>query len=127
MRTVILECSQLWYDNGKLTCEEYRRDNVRHNEAGPSSRWWWVSGKLAREEYRRNGKLHNEAGPAMCLWNESGKLTGKYWCLDGKGLSSKAWEAEVARRANPPSGCAGRTVTIDGKEYRLEPVNPEGD
>jgi hypothetical protein len=106
------------------------------------AKWWRVNGKLHRTdgpaiEYANghkswclNGKLHRTDGPAIewadgsKTWYLDGQLHRddgpavewanghRVWCLHGRHLT----EAEHAARTG---GCSGRTVTIDGVEYKL--------
>jgi hypothetical protein len=103
-----------WRLNGKL-----------HREDGPAVEWadgdksWWLNGKRHREDgpavvyatgtkvWYVNGLRHREDGPAV-EWADGRKS----WYLDGQKLA----EAEHAARVG---GCAGKTVTIDGVEYKL--------
>ena len=70
---------------------------------------WNDEGQLIREEWRVDGKFHRVDGPAVHRWNDEGQLILEEWRVDGK-LVVK------------PSGCDGKLVTIDGKQYRLESV-----
>ena len=87
-----------WYLNGK-----------RHREDGPAVEWadgtkvWYL-----------NGKQHREDGPAV-EWADGYKA----WYLNGKRYTESEHKAEMARRNNT---CDGKTVVIDGKEYRLNEV-----
>ena len=64
-----------------------------------------------------NGKQHREDGPAV-EWADGYKA----WYLNGKRYTESEHKAEMARRNNT---CNGKTVTIDGKEYRLNEVSDE--
>ena len=58
-----------------------------------------------------DGNLHRVDGPAHQQWNDEGKLIREEWWIDGN-------DKQVVK----PSGCDGKLVTIDGKQYRLELV-----
>ena len=66
------------------------------------------------KEWYLNGKLHREDGPAVEYADGT-----KSWYLNGKCYTESDYHAEMARRNNT---CGGKTVTIDGKEYRLNEV-----
>ena len=70
---------------------------------------WNDEGQLIREAWYVDGKVHREDGPAVHRWNDEGQLILEEWRVDGK-------------LVDKPSGCDGKLVTIDGKQYRLEPV-----
>jgi len=61
-----------------------------------------------------NGKQHREDGPAVEYSDGD-----KSWWLDDKCYTESEHKAEMARRNNT---CDGKTVVIDGKEYRLNEV-----
>lgn len=110
-----------WYLNGKL-----------HREDGPAierfdgHKYWYMNGELHREDgpaversnghkyWYLNGKLHREDGPATEWANGD-----KEWYLNGKEYSKPNYKAEMERRRNT---CDGKTVIIEGKEYRLTEV-----
>ena len=85
-----------WYLNGQ-----------RHREDGPASeyanggKFWFL-----------NGQRHRVDGPAVEYANGD-----KYWYLNGKELS----QANFNARMKQPT-CAGKTVEIDGKKYKLVEV-----
>ena len=55
-------------------------------------------------------ELHREDGPAIEYANGS-----KYWYLNGKLLTEQQWQQAT-------QSCAGKTVEIDGKKYKLVEV-----
>jgi hypothetical protein len=104
--------------------------------------WWRLNGELHREDgpavewadgdkmWCLNGLLHRLDGPAVEYANgyKSWYLDGLRHRVDGPAVERadgyKSWylngvqltEAEHAARVG---GCAGKTVTVDGVEYRL--------
>lgn len=114
-----------WYLNGKL-----------HREDGPAVEYsdgtksWHLNGKLHREdgpavehwggakEWYLNDQLHREDGPAVEYWGGA-----KSWYLNGEVYSEFDYKAEMAKRNSAEaSSCSGKTVTIDGKEYKLTEI-----
>ena len=92
-----VECAdgdKFWYLNG-----------VRHREDGPAieyvngSKSWW-----------QNDKLHRTDGPAVEYANGF-----KAWYLDGVQYTEKEFKEKM-------KSCDGKTVTVDGKEYRLTAI-----
>ena len=117
------------FDNG----DKHRELNGElHREDGPAIEWangdkyWYLNGELHREDgpaiehtnghkyWYLNGELHREDGPAV------EEVDGdKYWYLNGKEYFKPDYKAEIERRRNT---CNGKTVIIEGKEYRLTEV-----
>jgi len=95
----VYQCGhKVWYLNGK-----------QHREDGPAVEW--ADGS---KEWYLNGEIHREDGPAVEYANGD-----KSWYLNGKCYTESEHKAEMARRNNT---CDGKTVVIDGKEYRLNEV-----
>jgi hypothetical protein len=108
---------KFWYLNGKC-----------HREDGPAienadgSKCWYLNGKCHREDgpaienadgskyWFLNGNLHREDGHAVEYANGD-----KSWYLNGNKLT----EAEFNKKTN---SCAGKIVTLDGKQYKLQEV-----
>ena len=117
--------TKYWHLNGKL-----------HREDGPAVEYsdgtksWHLNGKLHREdgpavehwggakEWYLNDQLHREDGPAVEYWGGA-----KSWYLNGEVYSEFDYKAEMAKRNSiGASSCSGKTVTIDGKEYKLTEI-----
>ena len=104
-----------WYLNGKL----HREDGPAIEEAD-GYKAWYLNGKRHREDgpairkadgykaWYLNGERHREGGPAI-EWPDG----YDEWYLNGKQLTEDEFNA---------SSCHGKIVTIEGKQYRLEPV-----
>lgn len=98
---------------------------VRFHDHGTKE--WLLNGKLHREDgpaveyidgtkkWFLNGKLHREDGPAVEF--ASGE---KRWYLDNYNYTEADWKAEMEKRN--PNSCEGKTITFEGKEYKLVPV-----
>ena len=114
-----------WYLNGK-----------RHREDGPAversdgTKSWYLNDQRHREDgpaveysdgtksWYLNDQRHREDGPAIEFWSGH-----KEWYLNGKGYGKSAYQAEIAKRNSAEaSSCSGKTVTIDGKEYKLTEI-----
>ena len=109
--------NKFWYQNGK-----------RHRTDGPAAeyatgdKYWWQNGKRHRtdgpaveyadggKEWRQNGDLHRTDGPAV-----EGADGYKCWYIDGIYHTEKEFNEKM-------NSCEGKTVTIDGKEYRLTAI-----
>jgi antitoxin component YwqK of YwqJK toxin-antitoxin module len=78
---------------------------------------YYENGQLRYEEYYLNDKRHNPNGPAYRRWYENGQLWYEGYYLNGKELTKEQFEDKM----NKPS-CSGRTVVIDGVEYKLTPL-----
>jgi antitoxin component YwqK of YwqJK toxin-antitoxin module len=106
-----------WHENGQLWYEEYRLNGKFHNPNGPAYRRWYENGQLRHEAYYLNDKCYNLNGPALRAWHDNGQLWYEQYYLNGEELTKEQFEAKM----NKPS-CTGRTVVIDGVEYKLTPV-----
>ena len=100
------------------------------HEYSDGTKHWYLNGKLHREDgpaveysdgikhWYLNGKLHREDGPAVGFWSGN-----KHWYLNGMSYGKSAYQAEMAKRNSiGASSCSGKTVTIDGKEYKLTEI-----
>jgi len=87
-----------WYDfeSGKL----HRRDGPAIEYADGTKCWY------------RDGRLHREDGPAVEHVGGS-----KYWYLNDRQLSEQEWKDQTQSKSIP--SCDGKTVVIDGQQYRL--------
>jgi len=114
-----------WYLNGKLHREdgpaveywggtkEWYLNDQRHREDGPAVEYW-----DGHKEWYLNDQRHREDGPAVEYSDGT-----KHWYLNGKGYSKFDYKAEMAKRNSiGASSCSGKTVTIDGKEYKLTEI-----
>jgi hypothetical protein len=117
------------YPNGD---KEWRLNGERHREDGPAierfdgHKYWYMNGELHREDgpaversnghkyWYMNGEIHREDGPAIEYPDGD-----EDWYLNGKEYSKPDYKAEMERRRNT---CNGKTVIIEGKEYRLTEV-----
>ena len=86
-----------WYQHGKL-----------HREDGPA-----VEHADGHNEWYINGRRHRGDGPAIEYASGS-----KYWYLDDKPLSEQKFNQRMSKIAS----CDGKTVEIDGKEYKLQEI-----
>ena len=109
MKTIKHEVIQRWNSEGQLIREEWRVDGKFHRVDGPAVHRWNSEGQLIYEQWRVDGKLHRVDGPARRQWNDEGQLIYEEWWVDGEEVDKS-------------SGCDGKVVTIEGKQYRLEPV-----
>ena len=98
-----------WNSKGQLIIEEWCLNGQYNREDGPALRVWNDEGVLIEEIWHRHNDRHREDGPALREWNDEGQLIFEEWWVDGK-------------LVDKPSGCDGKVVTIEGKQYRLEPV-----
>ena len=114
-----------WSLNGKLHREdgpaveywggtkEWYLNDQRHREDGPAVEYW-----DGHKEWYLNDQRHREDGPAVEYSDGT-----KHWYLNGKGYSKFDYKAEMAKRNSiGASSCSGKTVTIDGKEYKLTEI-----
>jgi hypothetical protein len=85
-----------WYLNGKL----HRTDGPAVEYADGTKRWY------------KNGQRHRTDGPAIEYADGI-----RYWYLNDQYYT----EAEFKKQINLIT-CAGKLVTIDGKQYRLTEV-----
>ena len=106
-----------WYVNGKLHREDgpaveeisgyksWWKNGARHRTDGPAIEYangensWW-----------QNDKLHRTDGPAI-EWSDG----TKFWYIDGVPYAEKEFKKKM-------NSCDGKTVTVDGKEYRLTAI-----
>ena len=113
------------YKNGD---KWWLQNGNRHRTDGPAVEYadghtsWWQNDKLHREDgpavewkncykaWYKNGEFHRTDGPAI-EWASGYKS----WYIDGV----KYTEEEFKKKMN---SCEGKTVTVDGKEYRLTAI-----
>lgn len=84
-----------WYDNGQLSCEEWRVNGLFHRLDGPALRWWYKRGRLEREAWYINGNRHRLDGPAFRSWYGDGHLEEESWYINGVRYETEA-EFQVA-------------------------------
>ena len=108
---------KLWLKNGK-----YHRTDGPAIEYVDGGKEWLQNGKHHRadgpavdlasgyKEWRQNGKLHRTDGPAV--EHADG---GKAWYIDGVPYTEEEFNEKM-------NSCEGKTVMIDGKEYRLTAI-----
>ena len=84
-----------WYVNGQL----HRTDGPAI-ECANGYKSWWI-----------NGQLHREDGHAIECANGY-----KSWWLNGQ-RHREEWKNKTS-----PQSCAGKVITIDGRQYRLTEI-----
>ena len=84
------------------TTRWYNLQDQLHREDGPAIEW-----SDGSKEWYLKGQRHREDGPAI-EWSDG----SKWWYLKGQRLTEEQW-----RKATQT--CAGKTVVIDGKTYKL--------
>ena len=113
------------YKNGD---KEWRQNGDLHRTDGPAieyangDKYWLQNGEYHRtdgpaieyasgdKEWLQNGYLHRTDGPAIEY--ASGV---KSWYIDGVPYTEEEFNEKM-------NSCEGKTVTIDGKEYRLTAI-----
>ena len=115
----------------KGTTRWYNIQDQLHREEGPAiecsngTKSWWVNDQRHREEgpaiewsngskeWYLNSQRHREDGPAV-EWSDG----SKEWYLNNQRLTEEQW-----RKRTQTQTCAGKTVVIDGKTYKLVILN----
>jgi antitoxin component YwqK of YwqJK toxin-antitoxin module len=135
------------YFGDKIVSETYRYDNKTHNDVGPAFRGWHPNGTISREEYYQYGVKNREGGPAITHYNEDGsvilqsyykdnmlhRLDGPAfvrWYSDSGELALKEFyingreiSEEDLHKRNAVKPLEGKTMVIDGVEYKLVRVD----
>jgi len=126
------------YDDGT---KSWFLNGQRHRVDGPACEWangdksWWLNDQLHRvdgpaiedadgsKRWYLNGELHRVDGPA-CEYADG----SKFWYLNGKQLTEEEFLKKTQPQPDPETQqistdpCEGKVVEVDGKKYRLEPI-----
>ena len=95
-----------WYKEGT---------EILHREGGPAKEW--ASGT---KFWYQNDELHRLDGPAADYSNGQ-----KSWYINGRNYSEEEYWKKIGE-LNHSNDCSSKIVEIDGKKYRLIPVD-DGD
>jgi len=72
-----------YYENGKISYEEYFLNGERHRTDGPAYISYHKNGQISYEAYFLNGKRHRTDGPAYIGYHENGQVYSEaYWIND---------------------------------------------
>lgn len=118
-KVVVSNVRTCWYNEE----DKFHRENGPAIEYANGEKQWWINGKFHREDgpaieypdgskyWYKNDKLHREDGPAIEY-----PCGRKFWYLNNKELTEAEHQVKV-------KSCDGKTVTINGKTYKLTLVD----